>query len=119
MVTLSDQGTDGIAHTIHVATADDGELSDFRKFENVLDVMNLPNGSLKFFYENEEKIIKQGRIVRSTVRGVENSFRYRCSECDDANSDVISQSNRGDEIQMECGDCDCETSHTKREIDDI
>lgn len=119
MVTLSDQGTDGIAHTIHVATADDGELSDFRKFENVLDVMNLPNGSLKFYYENEQKIIKSGRIVRSTVRGVEDAFRYRCSECLIQDTDIISQSDRGESISMICSVCEKETEHEKREIDDV
>jgi len=116
---LSDHGTDGISHTIHVATEDDGELTNFRKFENVLDVMNLPNGAVKFYYENEEKIIPPGRIVRSTVRGVKNAFRYRCSNCEDNQSDIISQSDRGGSISMSCTVCSKVTDHQKRDIEDI
>lgn len=116
---ICDQGTDGVAHTIHVAEEDGGELSNFRKFENVLDVMNLPNGDVKFFYENEQKLIKKGRIVRSTVRGVEDSFRYRCGECQVQATDVISQVDRGKGIVMSCHVCGKETEHEKREIDDV
>lgn len=116
----SDNGTDGISHTIHVAKDHgDGELSDFRKFENVLDVMNLPNGSVKFYFENEQKMIQGGRIVRSTVRGVNDAFRYRCSECKIQDTDVISQSDRGDAISMPCPICEKETEHEKRNIEDV
>lgn len=116
---LSAHGTDGISHTIHVATEDDGELSNFRKFENVLDAMNLPDGAVKFHYENEEKIVKSGRIVRSTVRGLGDSFRYRCSECLVQDTDVISQSDRGESITLTCTVCEKETEYEKREIDDV
>lgn len=115
---LADHGTDGISHEIHVANDDDGELSDFRKFENVLDVVNLPNGAVKFYYENNEKIIQSGRIVRSTVRGVDDSFRYRCSSCNEFSTDIISQEDRGESIFIECSSCG-EEEHTKREIDDV
>ncbi len=116
---LSDHGTDGIAHTIHVADDDDGELSNFRKFENVLDVMNLPNGGVKFYFENEQKMIDGGRIVRSTVRGVEDAFRYRCSECEVRDTDVISQRDRGHAMVIGCHVCGKDTKHEKREIDDL
>lgn len=118
-VMLSDHGTDGISHTIHVATEDDGELSNFREFENVLDVMNLPNGSVKFYYENGEKILQSGRIVRSTVRGVDESFRYRCSECLVQDTDIISQRDRGDSVDLDCHVCEKETEHEKKEVDDV
>ena len=116
---LSDHGTDGIAHTIHVAKEEDGELSDFTKYENVLDVMNLPDGSVKFYYENDQTIIQSGRIVRSTVRGVEDSFRYRCSECLVQDTDIISQRDRGESVVVGCHVCGKETEHQKKEIDDV
>lgn len=116
---VSDQGTDGIAHTIHIAQEEDGELTDFEKFENVLDVMNLPSGAVKFYYEGEQKMVKSGRIVRSTVRGVEDAFRYRCSECLVQDTDIISQSDRGESISMVCSVCEKETKHGKRDIDDL
>lgn len=114
----SDHGTDGISHMIHVATEEDGELSNFRKFENVVDVMNLPDGSLKFNYEDGQKIINSGKIVRSKVRGLEDAVRYRCSECDVRSTDIISQRSRGESIDVHCHFCDEATLHTKREIDD-
>jgi hypothetical protein len=116
---ISDHGTDGISHTIHVASNDDGELSNFREFENVLDVMNLPNGSLKFYFENNQKIIESGKIVRSTVRGIENAFRYRCRECKVQDTDVISQSDRGDSMRLDCHVCGTETEYLKREMNDL
>lgn len=116
---FSDHGTDGIAHTIHVATEEDGELSNFREFENVLDVMNLPDGSVKFHYENGMKQIKDGRIVRSKVRGVEDSFRYRCSECQVQDTDIISQSDRGKSVVIGCHVCGKETEHKQQGIDDV
>lgn len=116
---FSDHGTDGIAHTIHVATEEDGELSNFQEFENVLDVMNLPDGSVKFHYENGMKQIKDGRIVRSKVRGVEEAFRYRCSECQVKDTDVISQRDRGESLRIECHVCGEETVHENKKIDDV
>jgi hypothetical protein len=115
----SDQGTDGIAHTIHVADVEDGELTNFRKFENVLDAMNLPDGSVKFYFEGKEQLKQNARIVRSTVRGVKDAFRYRCNICENSDSDVISQEDRGDSMQLNCSDCGYETTHGKREMDDI
>jgi hypothetical protein len=119
MVNLCDQGTDGISHEIHVADMEDGELTNFREFENVLDAMCLPGGKVKFFYEGNQKIIRQGRIVRSTVRGVRDSFRYRCSDCLIQGTDVISQTDRGSSIVMTCPVCEKETKHEKTEIDDV
>lgn len=116
---LSDQGTDGISHMIHVANDDDGELSNFRKFENVVDVMNLPDGSLKFYYENGQKIIQSGRLVRSKVRGLDTAFRYRCSKCNDQDTDLISQTDRGSSVSIECHICKKNTDHEKREINDV
>jgi len=116
---ISDHGTGGIAHTIHVAKEEDGELSDFRKFENVLDVMNLPNGTVKFFFEGDETLIQGGRIVRSSVKGLDDSFRYRCSECLVTDTDVISQCDRGDSITLTCSVCETETEHEKTAIEDI
>jgi hypothetical protein len=116
---ISAKGTDGISHTIHIADANDGDLSNFREFENVLDVMNLPNGSIKFHHEGEEKHIQSGRIVRSTVRGLENAFRYRCSECLVEDTDIISQSDRGETISVNCNVCEKETEHSKRGIDEL
>lgn len=116
---IAEDGTDGIAHTIHVADEEDGELSDFTKYENVLDAMNLPNGSVKFYYEGKEKQIQDGRIVRTTVRGVENAFRYRCVECDEVSSDLISQGDRGMIIEVDCPNCNGITQHEKREMDNI
>lgn len=115
----SDQGTDGISHTIHVADEDDGELTNFRKFENVLDAMNLPDGSVKFYFEGEQRRKEAGRIVRTTVRGVEDSFRYRCNICEEPSSDIISQSDRGGSLSLRCSECKMDTIHGKREIDDI
>lgn len=116
---LSDHGTDGIAHTIHVATEEDGELTNFREFENVLDVMNLPDGSVKFHYENKQKIIKSGRIVRSTVRGVEDACRYRCTNCENNDSDIISQSDRGENLMLYCPVCNSKREYKRTEIEDI
>lgn len=116
---ISKDGTDGIAHTIHIANVKDGELTDFTEYENVLDVMNLPNGSVKFYFEGEEKIIRNGRIVRSTVRGIEESYRYRCSNCNDSSSDLISQKDRGKTLSMNCSCCEKETEHQRQNIDDI
>ncbi len=116
---VSDNGTDGIAHSIHVAKEEDGELTDFQEYENVLDAMNLPNGSVKFYFEGEQKLIKSGRIVRSTVRGVDDAFRYRCSSCSEVESDVISQKDRGKSISMNCPTCGKDTDHRRREMEDI
>lgn len=116
---ISAHGTDGISHEIHVATEeDDGVLSDFRKFENVLDVMNLPDGTVKFYYEGEQKELTNGKIVRSSVRGLDNSVRYRCSECQVKSSDLIGQE-RGESPSMQCPVCEKETEFMKLEINDI
>lgn len=116
---ISAHGTDGISHEIHVATEeDDGGLSNFRKFENVLDVMNLPNGAVKFYFEGDQKLIESGKIVRSSVRGLDESVRYRCSECEVKNSDLIGQE-RGEALSMKCPICEKETKFKKMEISDI
>jgi hypothetical protein len=117
---VSDNGTDGISHTIHLADENsDGELSNFRKFNNVLDVMNTPDGSVKFIHEGKQETVEYGRIVRSTVRGVEDAFRYRCSDCLVSDTDIISQCDRGDSIQIFCSVCEKETDHVKRDVDEI
>lgn len=116
---ISDHGTGGIAHTIHVAKEDGDGLTDFREFENVLDAMNLPNGAVKFYFEGEEKLIQGGRIVRSSVKGLGDAFRYRCSKCQTFDSDIISQEDRGASISITCSVCETETEHEKREIDEI
>jgi rubrerythrin len=116
---IAKDGTDGISHTIHVAEEDDGELTNFKEYENVLDAMNLPNGSVKFYFEGAEKVVQNGRIVRTTVRGVEDAFRYRCSKCESLESDLISQLDRGDSIVTNCPICGKETKHERRNMDDI
>ncbi len=116
---IAKNGTDGISHTIHVAEEDDGELSNFKEYENVLDAMNLPNGSVKFYFEGSEKVIQNGRIVRTTVRGVEDAFRYRCAECESLESDLISQRDRGTIMKVDCPCCNEVTQHEKRDMEDI
>jgi rubrerythrin len=113
-------GTDGISHSIHLAQVDDdGNLSNFQEYENVLDVMNLPDGTVKFNYENGLKEVKDGRIVRSRVRGIEDAFRYRCSECGAFETDVISQRDRGEQTEMFCPVCEELTDHSRMDVDEI
>lgn len=116
---IAKDGTDGISHTIHVAEEDDGELSNFQEYENVLDAMNLPNGSVKFYFEGSETVVQNGRIVRTTVRGVEDAFRYRCVECESLESDLISQLDRSESMVANCPICDTETEHERRNMDEI
>lgn len=114
-----DHNTVGIGHSIHVADdLGDGELDNFREFENVLDVMNLPNGGVKFFFEGGEKLIQGGKIVRSQVHGLDEAARYRCTSCQTANSDLIGQQ-RGEIIQSECPVCEKLTEFEHREVEDI
>lgn len=116
----SKTGTGGIVHTIHVADVlDNGDLDNFRKVENVVDAMNMPNGTIKFTKEGEPKAIESGKIVRSTVRGLDESFRYRCSSCKIKEYDIISPTDRGSEIRVECPVCEKPTSHERKEMDDI
>ena len=113
-------GTDGISHNIHLAQVDDdGNLTNFREYENVLDVMNLPDGTVKFYYENGLKQIQGGRIVRSQVRGLDDAFRYRCSECGEFETDVISQRDRGEQTEMMCPVCEEATDHARMDVDEI
>lgn len=114
---ISDTGTDGIAHTIHVATENDNDdLSNFRKFENVVDAMNLPDGTVKFYFEGAEKHIENGRIVRSTVQGIEDAYRYRCGDCLIEQTDVITQTDHGEKLRLECPVCEMKTPHERMAV---
>ena len=116
---MNENGTVGISHSIHVADdLGDGELDNFREFENVLDVMNLPNGGVKFYFEGGQKLIQSGKIVRSQVNGLDNAARYRCSDCQTENSDLIGQE-RGDTVELYCPVCELQQPFEKLEIDDI
>ena len=113
-------GTSGIVHTVHVAEeTPDGELGDFTRYENVVDAMNLPDGSVKFHTEDGLKRYDRGRIVRTTVKGLEEAYRYRCESCEDNESDLISRLDRGDQLMMRCPVCKTETNHERMKVDDL
>lgn len=115
---FSDQGTDGIGHSIHVAKIEDEELTNVREYENVLDVLRLGDGTVKFYFENEQKVVHGGTIIRSQVRGIDSSYRYRCKECEDHTTDIISQQDRGESISLECENCG-ETEYNRTAVDDV
>jgi hypothetical protein len=118
--TLEPDGTNGIGWTIHTAVVDDdGGLENYREWKNVVDIVNLPNGSVKFNYEDGEKHLYDARIVRAKVRGLNEAIRYRCSECENDSSDVVAAEPRGVSTSIHCPLCEQETEFEAREIADI
>lgn len=91
----------GITHDIHVRTEDD-EIQDF---EGVLDVMKLPSGNLKFTHNGELQQFSNGEIVRSRVNNVDTAHKYVCPECGSDESALITASDYGEMLKVECGDC--------------
>jgi hypothetical protein len=118
MTTLSEEGTDGISHTITVALETEDGYEDYEEFPNVVDVMNLPNNTLKFYSEDGLQMKKGARIVRSQVRGLSEASRNRCGQCEDPRSDIISAVSRDEAFSLYCPVCDEETEYEPREIDE-
>jgi hypothetical protein len=119
MTTLSESGTDGISHTITVAHETEDGYENYEEFPNVLDVMNLPNNTLKFYAENGLQMKKGARIVRSQVRGLEDASRNRCGECEDPASDIISATARSETFTLYCPVCQKETEYIEEEMDNV
>jgi hypothetical protein len=118
-MTKLSEGTPGLCHTITVAHETDDGYENYEEFPNVLDVMNLPNNTLKFYAENGLEMKKGARVVRSQVRGIDEASRNRCSECESPESDIISATARQESFTLYCPVCQEETEYTEKEFDDI
>lgn len=115
-------GTNGISHEIHVGYEDStegGVYESIETFDNVVDVMNLPNGAVKFTHEDGMEIKSGARIIRSRVKGLDDAFRYRCSECQIPSTDVIAAKTRGEATSMHCPVCEKQTEFTRMEIEEL
>jgi len=75
----------GITHDVHVQ-ATDGEI---HPYEGVLDVMKLPDGTLKFTHDGELKQFSDGEIVRSRVNNVDDAHKYVCHDCESEEGALI------------------------------
>jgi hypothetical protein len=119
MTALSEIGTDGISHTITVALETENGYEHYEEFPNVVDVMNLPNNTLKFYSEDGLQMKKGARIVRSQVRGLDTASRNRCGQCDEPASDIISATARSETFTLDCPVCEEETEYYPMEIDEL
>lgn len=116
----TEQGTTGLAHTIHVGYGEsnsDDVYENIEEFENVVDAMNLPNGSVKFSHEDGTEMLSGARIIRSRVKNLDKAVRYRCTSCLTPESDLIGR-DRG-EMEIECPVCEKEQQFKKMDVSEI
>lgn len=116
-----DNGTPGISHTVHVGYPGEegGVYKSIDEFENVVDAMDMPNGGVKLSSEEGMELISGARIIRTRVKGLDHSVRYRCSECESASSDVVAAMERGETTQMECPVCQQIQQFTKMGVEEV
>ena len=91
----------GITHDVHVQ-ATDGEI---HPYEGVLDVMKLPDGTLKFTHDGDLKQFSDGEIIRSRVNNVDDAHKYVCSDCESDESALITANDYGSTLKVKCGNC--------------
>lgn len=116
-----DNGTAGISHSIHVGYGGPEDGSEFEKieeFENVVDAMNLPNGDVKFSYEDGSKQLAGARIIRSRVKGLDDAVRYRCVDCKAPDSDLVGR-DRGSDVRATCPVCGTEKQFYKMDVNEL
>lgn len=117
---VTKNGAGGVVHTVHVAgETDSGELENFREVENVLDAVNMPNGTIKFTKQGEPHQIEAGKIVRTTVKGLDDAARYRCPGCENIENDLLSAVDRGPFLEVHCSECGEKQNYERTDMDDI
>lgn len=102
----------GITHDVHVRN-EDGEIDGF---EGVLDVMKLPNGTLKFTHSGEIKQFSNGEVIRSRVNNVKDAHKYVCPDCESDETALISAQNYGPMLEITCPECRCIDGFERREL---
>jgi len=101
----------GITHDVHVQ-ATDGEI---HPYEGVLDVMKLPDGTLKFTHDGDLKQFSDGEIIRSRVNNVDGAHKYVCDECESDEGALITAEDYGELLEVVCVNCNA-TGLTRRKL---
>lgn len=92
----------GITHEVHVQK----ENGEIEKFEGVLDVMKLPNDTLKFNHQGSLKQFSDGHVMRSRVTNVNDAHKYVCPECESDETALITATDFGRLLEVPCPNCE-------------
>lgn len=102
----------GITHEVHVRKPDES----IQKFSGVLDVMKMPGGDLKFNHDGDLKQFSDGEVMRCRVTNLNDAHKYVCPECESDDGALITASDRGGTMTVDCMECEAERAFERRKL---